>query len=94
MAEVIRLLCDKCGSEKDVGQYRLSTPRTGLNRTVALDLCAQCAEPIMALEQYGHVVSVARPATQSTKYKHARGAPMRSKIYTQDELDALEKTND
>lgn len=90
MAEVVRLLCDKCGSEEGVGAYRLSTPETGLNRAVALDLCPECAAPIEDLESLGK--TVARPRRRSAPIRQGRGGEtLRAKIHTQAELDEMER---
>lgn len=93
MAEVVRLMCDKCESMEDVASYRLSTPTTGLNRAIALDLCRECARPLAEFEGLGRTVSTSRRT--APKYSPSRGGrPMRAKIYTQEELDELEEEHE
>lgn len=94
MAEVTRLVCDKCGSEENVGVYRLSTPDTGLKRALALDLCADCAEPLAALSKYGRTVNRPSPPVRSAPRRGRQGAGRRPKIYSQEELDSLEETEE
>lgn len=89
MAEIIRLVCDKCESETEVGQYRLSTPETGLLKAKAFDLCADCAKPLHEFESMGRTVSRSKRATG--RYRPGRGGEaIRSTIYTQEELDKIE----
>lgn len=90
MAEVLRLLCDKCGTEEGVEPYRLSTPNTGLNREIAVDLCPGCAEPLGAFEAMGRVVSRSKSRPPAPP-RRQHGETIRAKIYTQEELDEIEE---
>lgn len=88
MAEVVRLRCDSCGIEEGVRPYRLSTPETGLNRALALDLCDNCAEPLQRFEGMGRTVSRRR----TPEMRHvAAPEPLRARVYSQEELDHIEE---
>lgn len=90
MAEIIQLVCDKCGSMDGVGAYRLSTPETGLTRAQALDLCETCAAPLGEFEGMGRTVS--RSKSPTVRYRPGRGGKrLRAKVLTQEEIDAIER---
>ena len=89
MVEITKLVCDKCRSGEDVHAYHLSTPQTGPNRTVAVDLCVTCAKPIHEIEAIGRTVSRSKRA--APRFTPGRGGEtIRAKIYTQAELDEIE----
>lgn len=90
MAEVLRLICDRCGSEEEVEPYRLSTPSTGLSREVAFDLCPECAAPLIAFEAMGRTVSRSKSRPPAPP-RRQHGEAIRAKIYTQEELDEIEE---
>lgn len=87
MAEITKLVCDRCGSAEGVGVYRISTPETGERRAVGVDLCAACAVPIEEFAEVGRVV--AREHAMAPR-RGSGGEALRAKIYTQEELDAIE----
>lgn len=91
MAEVIRLLCDKCGAEEGVRPYRVSTPETGLTKAVALDLCDDCASPLLGLASTGRTVSTPKKRV-APQYQPGRGGEaIRARIYSQEEIDEIEE---
>lgn len=94
MAEVVRLVCDRCQSMDGVSSWRLSTPETGPTRALALDLCKSCAAPLEEFSTFGRAVSSPRRRTAPGFRPGRGGDPLRSKVYTQEELDEIEKAGE
>lgn len=87
MAEVTRLVCDRCKAEEGVESYRISTPGTRLHRAMAVDLCKACAAPVEEIAALGRSVS---RSDQIAPRRGTGGEGLRAKIYTQEELDNLD----
>lgn len=87
MVKVVVMRCDKCESDDQVEAYRLAK---GGAAPYEVDLCAACAKPLRDLSEIGQ-----RRIARFGESGHASGTrrppEIRARIYSPEELDALEQ---
>ena len=86
MARRVVLTCDKCTGDQDVQPYSIGAAQM---TPYEVDLCTRCAEPVRELMDLGRERLAAHGTGHVTSA--TKEPELRSKIYSIEELDQMEK---